>query len=122
MYMKRIFSLAVIALLTANMAMAQWGGPVFESPVVHDDNTVTFSYLAPDADSVKLSGQFMDGLADLTKNEEGLWSVTVGPIEPDMYPYNFIVNGVSVADPKNSLKFPNEGFQASIVEVTGGEP
>tara|TARA_R100000908_G_scaffold50441_1_gene25710 strand:- start:51884 stop:53005 length:1122 start_codon:yes stop_codon:yes gene_type:complete len=122
MYMKRIFSLAVIALLTANMAMAQWGGPVFESPVVHDDNTTTFSYYAPDADSVKLSGQFMDGLADLTKNEEGLWSVTVGPIEPDMYPYNFIVNGVSVADPKNSLKFPNEGFQASIVEVTGDEP
>ena len=113
---------ALFALFVSQSVYAQWGGPVFESPVQHDDNSVTFSYLAPNASEVKLSGQFMQGQTDLTKNNDGLWSVTVGPIEPDMYPYNFIVDGVSVADPKNSLKFPNEGFQASILEVTGEEP
>ncbi len=120
--MKKSVLFLIVFAIDSQLSFAQWGGPVFESPVVHDDYTVTFSYLAPDADEVKLSGQFMQGQADLTKNDEGIWSVTVGPIEPDMYPYNFIVDGVSVADPKNSLKFPNEGFQASIVEVTGDEP
>ncbi len=120
--MKKNILLIILFATGSQLSFAQWGGPVFESPVVHDDNTVTFSYLAPDAKEVKLSGQFMQGQADLTKNEEGLWSVTVDPIKPDMYPYNFIVDGVSVADPKNSLKFPNEGFQASILEVTGDEP
>lgn len=120
--MKKTVFFFTILILSSGFSYAQWGGPVFESPVVHDDNTVTFSYLAADAKEVKLSGQFMQGLADLSKNEDGLWSVTVGPIEPDMYPYNFIVDGVSLADPKNSMKFPNEGFQASIVEITGDEP
>jgi enterochelin esterase family protein len=39
-----------------------------------------------------------------------------------MYPYNFIVDGISVADPRNSALFPNEGFQSSIVEITGSTP
>ena len=101
---------------------AQWGGPVFESPVVHDDNRVTFSYLAPEADSVSVSGQFMPGDLAMERAENGLWSVTTEPVAPDMYPYQFTVDGVRTADPKNSQLFPNEGFQSSILEVTGPEP
>jgi enterochelin esterase family protein len=48
--------------------------------------------------------------------------VKVGPVSPDMYPYNFIVDGVSVADPVNQVIFPNEGFKSSIVEITGSQP
>ena len=115
------FSMALIALV-GQSATAQWGGPVFESPNVHPDNTVTFSYLAPGADSVSLSGQFQSENVPLTQDTAGVWSVTVGPVEPDMYPYNFIVDEVRVADPKNTNIFPNEGFQSSILEVTGDEP
>jgi enterochelin esterase family protein len=43
-------------------------------------------------------------------------------VKPDIYPYNFIVDGTSVADPKNSAIFPNEGFQSSLVEITGATP
>lgn len=122
--MKLIQILVVILLLifAINPARAQWGGPVFESPKVNPDNTVVFSYLAPDAKSVELSGQFQRGNVPMTKDTSGVWSVKVGPIEPDMYPYNFLVDGVRLADPKNSKLFPNEGFQNSIVEVTGDKP
>ncbi len=96
--------------------------PVVISPEVHDDNTVTFRYLAPDAKEVKLNGQFQKEDVSLTKDTVGIWSVTVGPINPDMYPYHFIVDGVRVADPRNSAIFPNEGFQNSILEVTGEQP
>jgi enterochelin esterase family protein len=58
----------------------------------------------------------------MTKEANGVWTVTVGPVKPDMYPYNFIVDGVQVADPLNTSIFPNEGFQNSIIEVTGEKP
>ena len=44
----------------------------------------------------------------MTKEANGVWTVTVGPVKPDMYPYNFIVDGVQVADPLNTSIFPNE--------------
>ena len=96
--------------------------PAFESPVVHPDNTVSFSYLAPNAKEVKLSAQFEKAPLAMAKDERGVWSVTVKPVKPDMYPYNFVVDGISVADPKNAVVFPNEGFKSSIVEITGNSP
>ncbi|MBB1286898.1 esterase [Flavisolibacter sp. BT320] len=96
--------------------------PQFVSPQVNSDNTVVFRLYAPAAKEVKLSTQFQQGNAPMTKDSSGVWQVTLGPAKPDMYPYNFIVDGMSVADPRNSAIFPNEGFQSSIVEITGSTP
>ena len=96
--------------------------PSFESVEVHPDNKVTFRYYAPNAKEVKLNTQLTPGNKAMEKGSNGVWSVTVGPVKPDMYPYHFMVDGISVADPKNTAIFPNEGFQASIVEVTGNTP
>lgn len=98
------------------------GFRVIESPQVNPDNTVTFRFLAPNAKEVLLDAQFEKAPVPMIKDTTGLWSVTVGPVKPDMYPYRFVVDGVSVADPHNSNIFPNEGFQNSIVEITGDEP
>ncbi len=96
--------------------------PPIESPVVHPDRTVTFSFRAPDAQKVELSGQFLKGSQPLQKDAAGVWSVTVGPVEPNLYPYNFVVEGVGVADPANEDLFPNERFKASLVDVPGDQP
>ncbi|WP_026461527.1 esterase [Adhaeribacter aquaticus] len=96
--------------------------PVVVSPEVHADNKVTFRFLAPSAKEVKLSAQFDKAPVPMTKEANGIWSVTVGPVKPDMYPYSFVVDGISVADPKNTAIFPNEGFQNSMVEITGSTP
>jgi enterochelin esterase-like enzyme len=97
-------------------------GPVVVSPQVNSDHTVVFRYLAPNSSDVKLSVQFEKSHIPMTKDSSGVWSVTVGPARPDIYPYHFIVDGISVADPRNSIIFPNEGFQSSLVEVTGSAP
>lgn len=89
------------------------------SPEVHADQTVTFRYLAPNATKVELSGQFLKKNLLLTKGEDGVWSITTGKIKPDIYPYNFIVDGVSVADPNNVDIFPNERFKGSLLDVKG---
>lgn len=96
--------------------------PSIISPQVHPDNTVTFRFLSRTAKEVKLSAQFEKAPVAMTQDTAGVWSVTLGPVKPDMYPYNFVVDGTSVADPKNSAIFPNEGFQNSIVEITGSAP
>ena len=94
-------------------------GPLANSPQVLPDKKVTFRYVAPAAKEVKLSGQFMTGQTAMTKDANGMWSVTVGPIRPDMYPYNFIVDGVTVMDPGNEYFFPNERFKGSLLDVPG---
>lgn len=98
-------------------------GPFVISPKVNSDKTVTFSYLAPNAKTVLLGGsQFGQTDVPLTKNAEGVWSVTVGPVKPDIYPYSFKVDGVTVMDPANVAFFPNERFKASLVEIPSDEP
>ena len=96
--------------------------PAFESAEVHKDNKITFRYFSVNAKEVKVSTQLASGTQPMTKGENGIWSVTLGPVKPDMYPYNFVVDGIQIADPRNTLIFPNEGFQNSIVEITGGTP
>lgn len=80
------------------------------SPDVHDDGTVTFRLKAPAAKEVLLSGvAVLTALkksgqgAPFTKGEDGVWSLTVGPLKPDMYAYHLLVDGVRMADPNNTI-------------------
>jgi hypothetical protein len=96
--------------------------PLFTSPEIRSDNTVTFRCLSKSAREVKLSTQIENSPIAMTKDSLGIWSVTIGPVKPDIYPYHYILDGTSVADPRNSAIFPNEGFQSSLVEITGPSP
>jgi enterochelin esterase family protein len=58
----------------------------------------------------------------MTKDTSGVWSVTVGPVKPDIYPYSFWVDSVLTADPNNTYIFANERFKRSIVDVPGNTP
>lgn len=121
-YSRQMSALSII-LCVAGLTFAQpVPGPQVVSPQVNDDKSVTFRFLAPQAKEVKLNAQFEKTPVSMTKDAQGVWSVTTGPVKPDMYPYSFTVDGISVADPKNSAIFPNEGFQNSVVEITGDTP
>ena len=104
------------------LCFGQGWGPQVASPVVNPDNTVTFNYVSNTAKSVQVDAQFA-GRQDMVKGDNGVWSITLGPAAPDMYPYCFIVDGIQLMDPLNPDWFPNEGFKNSIVDVRGqGEP
>jgi len=112
-----------VMICTSNFVLGQpTGRPIVISPQVNPDNTVIFRFMAPDAEEVMLDAQFEKTTVPMTKDASGIWSITVGPVEPDMYPYHFSVDGVNVSDPNNTSIFPNEGFQNSIVEITGATP
>jgi len=80
--------------------MAAQGPP---SPQVQPDGRVTINLMAPKAAEVVLNGDWPGGQnVAMTKNAEGVWSVTVGPLEPEMWGYTFSVDGVRTLDPRNS--------------------
>ena len=97
-------------------------GPLVVSPQVNADETVTFRYQAPQAKVVELNAQFEKAPVAMTKDAQGIWSATVGPVKPDIYPYSFRVDGVTIMDPANVAFFPNERFKASLVDVPGDTP
>ena len=117
-----IVSFLFLALAVSANAQPRMRVQPFESPVVHPDRTVTFNFSAPNAKRVELSAQFLKANQPLTAGTNGVWSITVGPIEPNLYPYFFIVDGVSVADPNNEYIFPNERFKNSLVDIWGDKP
>ena len=92
------------------------------SPEYHADGSVTFRCQAADASQVLLDTQMLPQRMPMTRDANGVWSVTVTPGKPDIYPYCFVVDGTRIADPNNVLIFPNEGFKNSLVDVRGPEP
>lgn len=111
--MKR-FTFSLLIILSATVLRAQ--------PVVHPDNTVTFNYRNDNAERVSVDVQFA-GSHEMAKGADGTWTITLGPAAPDIYPYHFVVDGISVMDPSNPEFFPNETFKNSLLDIRGnGKP
>ena len=119
--MKTRFFLPALASLALCISASAQMGPQTPSTVVNPDNTVTFSISAPQAKNVKISAQFAPK-QDMVKGENGVWSITLGPVAPDIYPYCFEVDGIGVMDPQCPDWFPNEGFKNSMIDIRGKEP
>ena len=117
----RICLLCILAFMN-NVKSQPQRAPLVISPQVNPDRTVVFRFFAPSAKEVKLSAQFEKDVMAMTKDSVGIWSVITGQVKPDLYPYHFVADGIQVADPMNSSIFPNEGFQNSVVEITGDTP
>jgi enterochelin esterase family protein len=96
------------------------------SPEIHPDRTVTLRFRAPNALQVEVAGEIMQGKAPIamSKGEDGVWIATLGPLPPEIWVYNFRVQGVDVADPSNpAIKPVPPGFaMSSFVEVPGDKP
>jgi len=92
--------------------------PWLNTPEVHADNTVTFRFLAPNAQEVKLEREGTEPVA-MQKDDKGVWTVTTAALEPDYYGYSIIVDGVRMLDPYNHLLVPNLLTPANAVHVPG---
>ena len=99
-------------------------GPQVISPEVFADRRVTFRILAPKAQAVRLSGGDIPGNgrgAEMTKDTNDVWQVTLGPIGPGAYRYNYNVDGVPVIDPRNPATSESNNNVWSLVNVPGAD-
>ena len=97
-----LFTFFLVALIISS-AFAQVGGRggnSIVSPEVSADGHVTFRLQALKASSVTVSGDFGPD-AKMKKGENGVWSVTVGPLEPEEYVYYYLLDSVRLLDPYN---------------------
>ena len=67
---------------------------------------MTFRFLAPNAQEVKLAREGSEPVA-MQKDDKGVWTVNTAPLPPDYYGYSIIVDGVRSIDPFNHLLKPN---------------
>ncbi|UCG57679.1 MAG: esterase family protein [Phycisphaerales bacterium] len=99
-------------------------GPRVVSPEVSADRRVTFRILAPKAEAVLLGGTDIPGVgrgAAMTKDPNGVWEVTLGPLDAGAYRYNFNVDGVSVIDPRSPSTSESNANVWSLVYVPGSD-
>ena len=111
-----------------------WGqGPQVASPVVNADKSVTFNLIAPEAQKVQITGDFLPskkiefqgnsyetpGVSDLVKDDKGVWSFTSSALKPELYTYNMIVDGVKIIDPLNVYNIRDINNLFSVLLIDG---
>lgn len=100
--MLRRLTILASALLLSAAAFAQqslWDISDFETVTVNPDKSVTFKLKAPKAVKVQVTGDFMEGAADLAEGKDGIWEYTTAPLESELYNFRFFVDGLAFNDP-----------------------
>jgi enterochelin esterase family protein len=112
--------LLLLVSLQAAVAAAQPAPPPppLQSPEVHADRTVTFRFRAPNAKEVLLAREGAAPVA-MQRDEQGVWSLTTAALEPDLYGYTFVADGVTLLDPSNHAQKPNLIWPSNLVHVPG---
>ena len=135
--MRKLFVIAAFCFIGMAAKAQQnlsWGqGPQVASPVVNADNSVSFNLIAPEAQKVQITGDFLPakkvefggntyetpGVVDLVKNDKGVWSFTSATLAPELYTYNMIVDGVKIIDPLNVYNIRDINNLFSVLLIGG---
>ena len=124
--MKHCFLILSVLLISLSL-QAQENLPFGErreivSPEIHPDNSVTFRLLAPNANSVEVTGDFLtQGRLPLTKDANGIWSCTTGPLPSELYTYSYVVDGLSMNDPNNVYYRRDVASTLNIFLIANGQ-
>lgn len=135
--MKRLTILAAVLLMcVATFAQeALWGIGPLVSPEIYDNNIVLFRLKAPKAVKVQITGDFLPkqkvkipngeyeipGVVDMTEGKDGVWEYTTPePLQPELYSYSFIVDGLRMNDPANVYLIRDVATLTNVF-IIGGE-
>ena len=121
--MKKFMFLVCGCLMAMNsVAQQQLGQRArVQSPVVNADGTVTFNFYSPSAQRVSVSGDFdeiRNQRLEMTKQENGVWTVTTKALTPELYSYSLSVDGQRFVDPANSYVNRDISTLSNIFIVT----
>ncbi|WP_026474700.1 alpha/beta hydrolase [Alkaliflexus imshenetskii] len=106
---------------------ALWGGSEIVSPEINADKSVTFRLFAPDAQAVKLTGDWLPsegwvpGTVALEKGDNGVWQHTTLPLASNLYGYSFFVDGLRLNDPSNVYLIRDVATLTNVFIVGGGQ-
>ena len=110
---RMIIKLALIAVIPASAQGV--------SPEVHPDRTVTFHFRAPNATNVMFALE-ASAAQSMTKDDHGIWTVTIGPLVPNVYAYSFLMDGVRMPDVTSPATKPEPMAVSTMFEVESDRP
>jgi enterochelin esterase-like enzyme len=122
---RQTLAVSLLALVSvSSRSPAQTPSLAVTSPEVTADRHVAFRIFAPKAQAVRVSSSDIFGFTpkgDMTKAENGVWEITIGPLDPGAYRYNFNVDGVAVMDPRNPSVSESNNNAWSLVSLPGAD-
>lgn len=115
-----ILAIVTALVLRTGLAAGPEAAQAIMSPLI-TSNGITFSYHAPDAISVSLTGEFNQWSINshlMDRNTIGVWTITT-PLKPGRHEYQFNLNGIYwKADPSNTNKMVDKyGSSLSVIVV-----
>lgn len=123
--MEKIKQLSVLLFLTVLSfsvnAQFRMPKPIL-SPEIQQDNKITFRVYAPDAKTVKISGNWMPGFGnqvEMMRNDTGMYQLIIEPLASEMYTYSYFVDGVKTIDPNNAIVVRDGTRNESMFMVPG---
>ena len=121
--MKKLLVLASALILSLGLSAQELGNFVGIRNAVSPemkDGKLTLRLAAPYATRVQLNGGFLaNGAVEMKRNDQGVWEYSLDMPAPELYTYNFVVDGVSVNDPANVLQQRDCTRYLSILIVPG---
>ena len=115
----RIFTLALLGCglcwgqVTDECKPSSLNIPGAPYPCIYPDRRVAFRVAAPDAQKVQVR---LGGTHDMTRGQDGLWTVTIPPQVVGFHYYSIVVDGAVIADPATRTFF-GSGWDNSGIEV-----
>ena len=120
----RTLLMLVAMLVGLNTLSAQqnlWQKKGLTSPEILSDNSVVVRLYAPQAQSVVLKCDFVDGgRVDMTRNDDGVWEYRSEPLASELYCYRFSIDGMAdMVDPSSSYVIRDVGTLMSYFIIAG---
>lgn len=137
--MKKHISLFILSIIfmsaNSNAQQALFSNQQITSPEIQQDNSVIFRMLAPNSNLVQITGDFlptekkqspmgeidMPGKVDLIKDNNGVWTYKTKELNPELYSYSFIVDGLTTKDPSNPFLIRDVASVTNIFIIGGGQ-
>ena len=111
--------------LIAYSQEALWEKNEIISPEIHENKSVAFRLSAPNAGEVMITGDWMPveglvpGTEAMEKDDNGIWSFTTEALEPELYSYAFLVDGMRINDPNNAFLSRDISTNTNIFLIEG---
>ncbi len=121
--MKRILFFLFTVVALSMSAQRGFAPQPVNSPEIAKNGAVIFRVKAPKADTVKL---IIDSRVDtlLQRQADGTWSITLRDLEPDLYMYYYVIDGMKVLDNKNAqvLRDVSTVMNTFVLDPDGDSP
>jgi enterochelin esterase family protein len=119
-----VFSILVLSIVcVTGAAQVKPGTKPLLSPEIRPDHSVVFRINAPAATKMSLEAHDLTvvgpRVSEFTKDEQGVWVGTAGPVPPGSYRYLFNVDGVPTVDPRNPAVSESNSYVSSLLTVPG---